>query len=154
MQKKSFFFGMMLLLFLCECSKNDDIEVYYKFQDNTWSRFDPVRFELTVNASERNYDVLFFIHHTVEYEFDNLDFNMIMTTPSGEERIKEYHMDIKRKDGGFIGKLNNDSCEISIALKKDLKLTKGILTLELENLVPRLQTKGLLGIGIRLRPVR
>jgi gliding motility-associated lipoprotein GldH len=154
MQQKSFLFGILLLFFLCGCSKNNDIVAYYKFKDHTWSRFDPVRFDLTVNAPERNYDVLLFIHHTVEYEFDNMDFNMIMTTPSGEERIKEYHMDIRRKDGGFIGKLNNDSCEISIALKKDLKLTKGILTLELENLVPRLQTKGLLGIGIRLRPVR
>jgi gliding motility-associated lipoprotein GldH len=154
MQKKSFYIGMLILLVFCGCSKNDDIEVYYKFKDHTWSRFDPVRIELTVNASERNYDVLLFIRHTVEYEFDNFDFNMIMTTPSGEERIKEYHMDIKRKDGRFIGKLNNDSCELSIALKKDLKLTKGILTLELENLIPRLQTKGLLGVGIRLHPVR
>jgi gliding motility-associated lipoprotein GldH len=154
MQKKSFFPGLLILLVFCGCSKNDDVEVYYKFKDHTWSRFDPVRFELTVNAPERNYDVFLFIHHTAAYEFDNLDFNMIMTTPSGEERIKEYHMDIRRKDGGFIGKLNNDSCEISIALKKDLRLTKGILTLELENLVPRLQIQGLLGIGIRLRPVR
>jgi gliding motility-associated lipoprotein GldH len=154
MQKKSFYVGILVLLVFCGCSKNDDVEVYYKFKDHAWSRFDPVRFELTVKASERNYDVLLFIHHTVEYEFDNFDFNMIMTTPSGEERIKEYHMDIKRKDGGFIGKLNNDSCELTIALKKDLKLTKGILTLEFENLIPRLETKGLLGIGIKLHPVR
>ena len=154
MQKKLLPLGLMIFLIFCGCSRNNDVEVYYKFKDSTWLRFDPVRFEMTVNATEKKYDVFLFIHHTAEYEFDNLDFNMIMNTPSGEERIKEYQMDIRRKDGGFIGKIQNDSCEISIALKKDLKLTKGILSLEIENLVPRLQTKGLLGIGIRLHPVR
>ena len=153
MRKISFFPGFLILLFFCGCS-NNNVEIYHKFTDHSWSRFDPVPFEMTVNAPEKNYDVYLFIHHTTEYEFDNLDFNMIMTTPSGEERINEYHMKIRRKDGRFIGKFNNDSCEISIALKKDLKLTKGILNIEIENLVPRLQTKGLLGIGIRLHPVR
>ena len=79
---------------------------------------------------------------------------MIMITPSGEERIKEYSMDIRRKDGGFVGQFISDSCEVSIALKKELKLTKGILNLEIENLVPRPEVRGLLGIGIRLHPVR
>jgi len=154
MQKKSFSLGLLILLVFCGCSDNKDIVIYYKFKDHTWSRFDPVRFEIPVNASEKNYDVFLFIHHTGDYEFDKLDFNMIMTTPSGEERIKEYHMDIRKKYGGFIGQCSNDSCEVSVALKKELRLTKGILKLEIENLVPRLQIKGLLGIGIRLHPVR
>jgi hypothetical protein len=75
-----------------------------------------------------------------------------MTTPSGEERIKEYHMNIKKKDGGFIGPCNKDSCEVTINLKKQLMLTKGVLKIEIENLVPRLELNGLLSIGIRLRP--
>jgi gliding motility-associated lipoprotein GldH len=154
MQKKALSLLILILLVVCGCSDSNDLLVYYKFKDHTWSRFDPVRFEITLSASEKKYDVLFYVHHTKEFEFDNLDFNMIMNTPSGEERIKEYHIDIRRKDGGFTGKCSNDSCEVFIALKKDMKLTKGILTLEIENLVPRLQVNGLLGIGIKLHPVR
>jgi len=153
--KISVAFIWSLLLFVCfGCTDNNDVMVYQKFKDQTWSRFDLLHLNIPVKAAEKNYDVFLFIHHTAEYEFDNLDFNMIMTTPSGEERIKEYHMDIRRKDGGFIGQCSKDSCEVSIALKKGLKLTKGILTLEIENLVPRMQIKGLLGLGIRLQPVR
>jgi gliding motility-associated lipoprotein GldH len=154
MPKKGFFFFTLIFLIICGCSDNKDIRVYYKFKDQTWSRFDPVRYEITIDPTERNYDVFLFAHHTREYEFDYLDFNMIMNTPSGEERIKEYHVDIRRKDGGFTGQCTNDSCEVLVALKKDLKLTKGVLSLEIENLVPRLQVKGLLGIGIELHPVR
>jgi gliding motility-associated lipoprotein GldH len=144
----------LLLFVVFGCSDNKEVMVYHKFKDQTWSRFDLLHFDIPVNAPEKNHDVSLFIHHTADYEFDNLDFNMIMTTPSGEERIKEYHIDIRRKDGGFIGQCTKDSCEVSVVLKKGLKLTKGILILEIENLVPRMQIKGLLGLGIRLQPVR
>jgi gliding motility-associated lipoprotein GldH len=155
MQKKVNIWWALLILFLVfGCTGKKDIVAYYRFSDQAWKRFDPVRFEITINEPEKYYDVSFFAHHTSNFEFENLDFNMVMTTPSGEERIKEYQMKVRRKDGGFIGKLVADSCELSVSLKKELKLTPGILVIELENLVPRLQTKGLLGIGIRLHPVQ
>jgi gliding motility-associated lipoprotein GldH len=125
---------------------------YYKFKDQTWPRFDILHLSLPVDVQRKTYDISLFIRHSKEYEFDALDFNMLMTTPSGEERIKEYHMNIKKKDGGFIGLCNNDSCEVTINLKRQILLTKGVLTIEIENLVPRLEVKGLLSIGIRLRP--
>ena len=134
------------------CSGNDELESYQKFNDQTWPRFNILHFEIPVTSSEKTYDVSLFVRHTREYEFDALDFNMMMTTPSGEERIREYHMNIKKRDGNFFGKCNNDSCEVTINLKNQITLTKGVLTLDLENLVPRLEVKGLLGIGIRLRP--
>ena len=154
MKVKSFFLWSMLIFVVYGCSDNNDVVVYQKFKDQTWQRFNILHFEIPVRASENNYNVSLFIRHTTEFEFDALDFNMIMTTPSGEERIKEYHMDIRNKTGGFFGQCTNDSCEVTVALKKDIKLTKGILNLELENLIPRLQTKGLLGLGIRLHPIR
>lgn len=76
---------------------------------------------------------------------------MIMNTPSGEERIKEYSFRIRR-DGSFTGKCTGDSCEAVISLKKEMFFSSGgILRIEIENLVPRLETKNLLGVGIRLR---
>jgi gliding motility-associated lipoprotein GldH len=153
MKKITFCFSLLILCIFCGCSENNDFVVYRKFKDQTWSRFDVLHFEIPVEPSQKLYDVSLFVNYTKEYEFDNLDFNMIMTTPSGEERIKEYNMDIRRKDGQFIGRCSKDSYEVSIALKKGLRLTKGILDLEIENLIPRLQTKGLQGIGIRLHPL-
>lgn len=154
MKKTPFSLLILIVFVVVGCSDNDVVVTYYKFKDQTWPRFNILHFEIPVHAPEKNYDVSLFIRHTSEYEFDDLYFNMIMITPSGEERTKEYQMDIKRKDGGFINKFSNDSCEVSVVLKKDLKLTRGILDLEIENLVPRLKTKGLLGLGIRLQPVR
>jgi len=61
---------------------------------------------------------------------------------------------LKDKTGGFTGICYTDSCSASIALKKGLRIEKkGMLRIEIETLVPRLQINSLLGIGIRLCPI-
>jgi gliding motility-associated lipoprotein GldH len=153
MNRKFFVFGLVLLALLFGCKKNNEIVSYHKFKDHTWNRFEKVKFDIPILDIEKRYDIYFFTNHTKEYEFDNLDFNMIMTTPSGEERIKEYTFLVKDKTGGFMGNCNQDSCSVSIVLKKSLRMEKkGMLSIEIEALVPRLQITALLGVGIRLVP--
>jgi gliding motility-associated lipoprotein GldH len=146
------FNACLIIFFFSSCSGNEELMTYYKFKDQTWPRFNILHLEIPVDVQRSSYDITLFIRHTSKYEFDALDFNMLMTTPSGEERIQEYHMNIKKKDGGFIGPCDKDSCEVTINLKRQMMLTKGVLKIEIENLVPRLELNGLLSIGIRLRP--
>jgi gliding motility-associated lipoprotein GldH len=153
MKKTGYFILILLLSTLSACKKEKDTIIYHKFEDQTWNRFNILQFEIPVEPGQAVYDVSFFIHLNRDYEYDYLDFNMIMTTPSGEERIKEYHMDIKGKEGEFLGQWTRDSCELVLPLKKEIQLTKGTLILQIENLVPRPQTRGLLGVGIRMHPV-
>jgi len=153
MNKKSVILGIIILLLLTGCKKNNEIIRYHKFNDHTWNRFEKLRFDIPILNIDKPYDVFFFANHTKEYEFDNLEFQMIMTTPTGEERIKEYLFLLKDKTGGFTGDCTRDSCTASIALKKGLWMEKkGMLRIEIETLVPRLQINALLGVGIRLVP--
>jgi gliding motility-associated lipoprotein GldH len=153
MNKKTFIYGLLFIFLLPGCKKNNEIICYHKFKERSWNRFDKIKFDIPIPDENRPYDVFFFASHTKDYEFDNLEFNMIMTTPSGEERIKEYLFLLKNKTGDFTGNCNRDSCTASIALKKGLRMEKkGILKIEIETLVPRLQIKALLGVGIRLVP--
>ena len=153
MKSKSFRIGVLALLILSACSKENDYVIYHRFPAHSWYRYNILQFEIPLELTEKPYDVYFFVNHTKQYAFDNLDFNMIMTTPAGEERIKEYHFPIRRKDGGIIGECTGDSCSVSIPLKKEIYFSgQGILKIEIENLVPRLEIKGILGVGIRLHP--
>ena len=152
MKKTLLYLFLPIILFLSGCKSNNDYEIYYPFKNQTWDRFNFLQFEIPIERTEGLYDVLLFVRHTQAFEFDNLDFHMIMKTPSGEERIREYSMNIRRKDGGFTGQCSKDSCEATIILKKELKLAKGTLSIQLENVVPRLHLGGLLGLGIRVSP--
>jgi len=153
MSKKTLIYGLLILLLFSGCKKNDEIIRYHKFNDRTWNRFEKIRFDIPILDNDKRYDVYFFANHTKDYEFDNLEFNMIMTTPSGEERIKEYKFLLKNKTGAFTGNCSQDSCTASIVLKKGLQIEKkGMLRIEIETLVPRLQVNALLGVGIRMVP--
>jgi gliding motility-associated lipoprotein GldH len=153
MNKKFFIYGLFIVLIFTGCKKSNEIISYHKFKDQIWNRFEKIKFDIPVLNITIPYDVYFFANHTKDYEFDNLRFNMIMTTPSGEERIKEYKFLLKNSTGSFIGNCNPDSCVESIALKKGLQFEKkGMLRIEIETLVPRLQINNLLGVGIRLVP--
>jgi gliding motility-associated lipoprotein GldH len=154
MNKLSVSFFLVILAGILGCSRAKDHTVYRKFEDRSWKRFSVLQFEIPVEQKTGYYDVFLFARFTKEYEYDELDFNMTMTTPSGEERIKEYHMNVKGKDGGFITPFSGDSCEITLPLKKGIQFTKGTLTLQIENLIPRLETRALLGVGIRLHPLK
>ena len=152
--KKSFILFLVTVLFSYNaCNKEKDYVLYHSFENQSWYRFNKLQFEIPLENSGRACDIYFFVRHKTDYEFDDLDFNMIMTTSSGEERIKEYHFIIKDRTGNFTGRCEKDTCIASIPLKKGIRFTKkGILKIEIENLVPRLETRGILGAGIRLHP--
>jgi gliding motility-associated lipoprotein GldH len=155
MKKTLILSSFLFIIFLSGCHKNNDIVQYHKFNNRIWNRFEKITFDIPILDIEKRYNVYFFAHHTKDYEYDNLEFNMIMNTPSGEERIKEYKFLLKDKTGGFTGNCTSDSCESIIPLKKGLKLEKkGMLRIEIEVLVPHLEINYLLGVGIRLEPVR
>ena len=136
------------------CNKTSDNEYYHRFINHSWHRFNILQFEIPVEKTDQRFDVNFFIRHNRDYEFNTMDFNMVMTTPSGEERIREYQMNIRNKGGNFTGRFIGDSCEISIVLTNEMHFSKkGILTIKIENLIPRIETNGLLGVGIRMKPV-
>ncbi|MCX6250300.1 MAG: hypothetical protein NTX61_06065 [Bacteroidetes bacterium] len=151
---KQFFLiaGLFFLIIISGCKKDNDYIIYHKFENHSWYRYNTLQFEIPVLPSPKGWDIYFFVTHANSYSFDNLDFNMIMTTPSGEERIKEYHFEIK-KQGSFTGNCTSDSCTVSIALKKEIYLPpSGVIKISIEPIVPRLEIGGLFGVGIRMHP--
>ena len=134
------------------CRKRENAALYHRFSDKSWARFNLLSFEIPVKKAE-SYNIYLFARFAPGFQYETLDFNMIMNTPAGEERIKEYQMQVKSKSGEYCIECNKDSCQGTILLKRELDLAKpGILKIEIENLTPRLSTEGVLGVGIRLVP--
>jgi gliding motility-associated lipoprotein GldH len=141
------------LLLFCGtgCKKNETRELYHKFPDRNWARFNILSFEIPVTEIDKPYNVYLFACFSSEFKYEKLGFNMIMNTSAGEERIREYELGVRSTTGAFLGVCKNDSCQGTVLLQRELKLTKpGILKIEVENLTPRLVTEGILGVGIRL----
>ncbi|MFZ4522333.1 MAG: hypothetical protein ACOYNC_11550 [Bacteroidales bacterium] len=144
-------FGMILFMG-SGCRKSESSELYHRFSDHSWARFNVLSFELPVEKVNAC-NIYLFARFSPDFPYETLDFNMTMNTPSGEERINEYQMPVKSASGGFCIECRKDSCMGIILLKKELNMAKpGILRIEIENLTPRLNTEGILGIGVRMVP--
>jgi gliding motility-associated lipoprotein GldH len=116
-----------------------------------WHRFDLLKYELPVDKTGIHVRIEVYARHTTSFPYDNLDFNMVLYTPSGEERIREFRLKIKDGSGAFSGSLSDGVYTVAVVTHKDLNISKeGNLKVELENLIPKLETPGLTGIGIRL----
>lgn len=146
--------GILVMLAVTPgCKTSTPNELYHFFQDNKWNRFNKLSFELTVEDASGPVDVIFFGNFTNDFAYETLDFNMILKTPSGEERINEYQLKIKNSDGSFSGKQIQSGYYYELALKRGLSPGKtGKMVIEIENLVPRLVTSGIEGVGVRLVP--
>ena len=146
-------FILMTLILFCGtgCKNSETRELYHKFPDKNWARFNILSFEIPVNEVVKPYDIYLFARFSPDFKYEKLGFNMVMNTSAGEERIHEYEMVVKSKTGTFLGACQGDSCQGTILLKRELMLGKpGILKIEIENLTPRLNTEGVIGIGIRM----
>ena len=95
-----------------------------------------------VKEKAGTYDIYFDLHVTKSFSHEALPLNMILNTPSGEERIKGDEIKVQNRDGSFVGVCKADSCCVKVALKKGMLVNKtGVLKIEIENLTPRLETK-------------
>lgn len=142
----------MLVFMGSGCGKEKGSELYHRFPDKSWGRFNLLSFEMPVEKVNA-YNIYLIARFAPDFEYETLNFNMIMNTPGGEERIYEYQMEVKSKSGNFCIACSKDSCEGTILLKREIYFSRtGVLKIEIENLIPRKITEGVMGIGIRMVP--
>ena len=151
MRKAALLTSLLALLWLSACKGPEPEELYYPMPEKSWDRYNILRFELPVKEKGVTADVVLFGIFNDQFEYQTLNFSMNMKTPSGEERINEFEWKIRTKEGTFEGEKTERGQMVSILLKRQLNLADtGLLILDIENLVPRLRTLGVEGIGIRL----
>jgi gliding motility-associated lipoprotein GldH len=143
----------VLAIGLTGCVKSKPYEHVQRIDPAGWSRYDILKFEIPVEKTGVPFDVCLTVIFDQSFEHENLNFNMVMNTPSGEERINEYEMRVRTKTGSFLLPCSQDSCSGIQMLKKGLSFSRtGKLVIEIENLTPRLRTEGIRSVGIRLSP--
>lgn len=147
----------LLLVFLImwglgsiSCGRKKATESYHPFPGGIWQRYDIVKFDISLDKTTKPVDVIFFVRTGPQFSQDHLPFNMVMNTPSGEERIMEYDLEITPGKEALKASGQQDT-ERTIILKRGLLITGGgKLQIEIENLVPRMKLEGISGIGIRI----
>ena len=142
---------LLVMILMISCSHEKQEERKILFSNNSWQRYDILKFEFPITEAGGSCDLLFELNCSKSFMYDDLPLNMVLNSPSGEERIKEYLMKIRDKNGECTGTIKGDSCYTRLVLKKGLYCSrKGVLKVEIENLNPKLQTEGIYSAGMIL----
>ncbi len=137
----------LLLFILTACSPDKIYEKHIKFENYSWNRFKDLQFEVPVEDIKSNYNFYFAIKHITQYPYKNLRINFTIHTPSGEFRTMDYDLKLKDNKGNCFGKTTGDTCYISRLLRKDFLFSKtGVCKFEIGNLMPRVETPGIMEI--------
>ena len=145
----SIIFVFAISLFTVSCAKEGPVyEKYLKMKNSTWDRFDQKYFEIPVDDISKSFDITFVVRVTSKLAYDEIPFYLILTTPAGEERIRELKIPV-RENGKMAGTLIGNIYETRVVLWKDLSITtKGNCKISIENMIPIIQTEGIDEIGI------
>jgi len=142
---------LIILIALTACKSEPAYEQLHTFKGNTWNRFDNQVFEIPVNETGKTYDIFLTMKRTADYAYEDLPVNVVLQTPSGEERIHEFTFklsesirDPKQEEV--------DSLTLEFQLWKEILLSdKGKCTITIENLIPKIATPGIASVGIIMK---
>ncbi|MCX6284018.1 MAG: hypothetical protein NTW31_07280 [Bacteroidetes bacterium] len=143
-QKPVLHWLLIAIILATACVREKPVEKRILFPGKSWQRYHILKYEFPISEMGKSYDVIFELRLAKTFAYDELPLNMVLNTPSGEERIREYQLQVKSKNGSFTGTLSGDTCITRLVLKRNLYCSgKGILKVEIENLYPRMETEGI-----------
>jgi len=142
------FLLLTISLFSLSCDHGPVYEKYLKMKNSTWDRFDQKLFEIPIEDANKNIDINFVVRVTSKLTYDELPFYIILTTPAGEERIREIEIPV-RENGKMVGEPKGNVYETRVELWKEINIAaKGKCKISIENMIPKIQTEGIDEIGI------
>lgn len=151
MQKFLWIISLLTLVTLTSC-RNNIYREFHEFENYQWGRFDKLTFSFDVKNDGTKADIILSIRHLEQYPYSSLPVNIIMTLPSGEERIVEKDIPLKDSKGEFIGDVAGSFWDVEEILWKGFYFNKaGKYTIELENLNPRPAIPYIVDIGLTVK---
>ena len=116
-----------------------------------WNRFESVFFETDIKDIKSDYDLTVMLRHHTVYPFQNLAFTIAIYSPSGERRIKDMDVPLRKADNSFIASGAGDLWDIDIPVFQNFKFNEpGHYKIELENRMSKYDTPGVIDIGLKI----
>lgn len=152
MNRPILLFALFSLIILSSCQKKTIFREFHEFENYQWGRFDKVKFEIPIENEGISADITLAVRHLDVYPYNDLPINLILTTPTGEERIIEKTIVLKDESGKFKGSVAGSYWDQEEVLWKSFYFNrKGTYILELENINPKPAIPGLVDIGLLIR---
>lgn len=152
---RSFATVVILLLILSSCGSRTIFREYEEMESYSWNRFKVVEFEVPIENTDPGYDIVLAIRYIEQIPHDKLLINFTFYTPSGEMRTMDHDIRMREPDGELSGKGMGDLWDLEVTLREDFRFNEeGICKFEIHNRMPRVETIGIMDVGLIIRKHR
>ncbi len=142
--KKTFLRYIILFILTAGCSSGSTIESFHNFPGQQWQRFENPLINFNIEHPNTFYNMWLELHYTSSFDLNNLPVTVIMYTSSGEIRSRDLILKFEPK-----GDKNSEPGKLRMLLRKDFAFSeKGNCKFEIENRSQKIETSGLISIGI------
>lgn len=151
-QNKYFTRAIFFALFLLTACKGNIYSEYHKFDNYTWNRFDKVKFEIPIEKEGTTGDIIISVRHLDQLPLEELPLNLILVTPSGEERILDKTINLKNEKNEFRGDVAGSYWDVEEVIWPGFYFNNtGTYVLEIENINPKMQIPAIVDLGLIIR---
>jgi gliding motility-associated lipoprotein GldH len=150
---------VVLILTFTTLSCNQENIIYEKnisFPRHTWQRFNKLDFEFTGPARQTAATVLFNIRYQKNFPYDHVPVYVILSSQSGAVRMREVAVPLRNKKGQPLGSPVDDSLffdQTAVLWPEILFQENDTIHVNIEQLIPKYTTTGLVHAGITVRSV-
>jgi gliding motility-associated lipoprotein GldH len=134
------------------CTKNRIYEKHINIENYSWKRIDGnhvLKYEVPVKDTSSNYNIMIAVRYMTGFPFTTLHVGFDIYTPDGEEKYSLHNLAIRGKDGSNKGEGLGDIWDLNVPVITNYKFnTKGLYKFEIENLMDKYDTPGIMQIGL------
>ena len=135
------------------CNNDESVSQIYSFSNNTWQRFNFLNFDFPIEEEGHAYDIFILLRYTDDFPSQALLLNLVMMLPGGEERIRDYKLEVRDANKQLLGTKKAGYYERLIPVRRSFRISEaGLLKFEIENLMTKYYTPGMVEFGMVLEP--
>ena len=150
--KTKIIFLVASIFTLISCSKEK--ANYSKFdlfpETHQWKQSDAKTFDFTIDNDSQSYDIVFKFSHVFDYQFNSVPINFVMETPDGKKEKFTIDLQIKDSSGKQLADCSGDVCDLTLAIKDNIKLAKGNYKITVTNSFKGPYLPNVIGVGLEV----
>lgn len=149
---------IMSFIMLAACSKKKLFEKHIDIDNYSWHRVDGnhmIKFDVPVEDTVSDYNINIAVRYMTGFPFTDLHVGMNVNTPDGEEKYSTYTLELRGKDGSYKGEGLGDLWDLTVPVIKKYRFNhKGLYKFEVENLMDKYDTPGIMQIGLIINKIK
>lgn len=146
------FFMIVTLMLLAGCKGRKTVfEEFTSFERNNWQKFNLLSYDFEIDAPGGDYDIFLLVRYNENFPEKFLVFNAELITSHGEQRLREYNLQLVGFEGNMLGAKSDGFYEAKKLLFKDLSFREtGKQLLEIQSMMKDYEVGGIEQIGLRV----